>query len=591
MPSRTRRRSASLGFTALLVITFALAFAAPLRAQVVSDPRIAEFDPSPDHWVMLDSGQPAVLRYELSMYSVGASAPFAMVDMGKPAPESDGKIRYNFTSAAAGWPFPGGSYEARVSAVGPEGAALSDPSNPFTFSTSSSCTYSLSPASVRAPASGGSYSVGVTTGTTCSWIATSALPWVSVWVTSGSSSGTVPFQVQANTSSSSRSGTLMIGGKSVTISQDAATTTTTKTTPTLTWATPAAITQGTPLSATQLNATANVAGTFVYNPAAGTVLAAGTFSLKTTFYPTDTSRYATATAYTNLSVIAVQYRLTVSRPTGGTVYASGIRCGTMGTACSITMPAAMNLGVEASPDSGYAFAGWTGDCIGTNPTYALLLNGPKSCSATFRAVSTTTGSSTPLTDGSGLSIGAPYTLTIVRPSGGIVKAAGISCGTNNAACQITMPAPMNLGLQATADAGYVFAGWTGNCSGTNGAYQLALEGARTCGASFSPSGSSTVQPPPTTTTSGGTLPVGAPYTLTVQLPTGGTVRAAGIVCGTQGTTCAVTMPAALWLGLEAIPAPGYVFTGWGGHCSGTQSTYAISLAGARTCSATFAVIK
>ena len=44
-----------------------------------------------------------------------------------------------------------------------------------------------------------------------------------------------------------------------------------KTTPTITWNTPAAITYGTALSATQLNASASVAGTFSYTPSQGTV--------------------------------------------------------------------------------------------------------------------------------------------------------------------------------------------------------------------------------------------------------------------------------------------------------------------------------
>jgi hypothetical protein len=51
--------------------------------------------------------------------------------------------------------------------------------------------------------------------------------------------------------------------------------TVTKATPTITWATPADLVYGTALSGTQLNATASVAGTFVYSPAAGTVLNAG----------------------------------------------------------------------------------------------------------------------------------------------------------------------------------------------------------------------------------------------------------------------------------------------------------------------------
>ena len=133
MPDCTRFRSPSVGFTALLVVTFTLAFVATPQAQAVRDPRIAEFDPSPDHWQVLSDGQPAVLRYELAVYMIGASAPFATVDMGKPSPGADGKIRYEFTAQVGAWTQVGTDYEARVSAVGSQGAALSTPSNPFAF--------------------------------------------------------------------------------------------------------------------------------------------------------------------------------------------------------------------------------------------------------------------------------------------------------------------------------------------------------------------------------------------------------------------------------------------------------------------------
>ena len=56
----------------------------------------------------------------------------------------------------------------------------------------------------------------------------------------------------------------------------------------ITWPTPAAITYPTALSATQLDATANVAGTFVYSPEAGTVLPAGNQTLSVQFTPTNT---------------------------------------------------------------------------------------------------------------------------------------------------------------------------------------------------------------------------------------------------------------------------------------------------------------
>ena len=75
-----------------------------------------------------------------------------------------------------------------------------------------------------------------------------------------------------------------------------------KATPVITWATPAAITYGTVLGATQLNATANVEGSFAYTPAAGTKLEEGTHTLSVTFTPTDIVNYNTATAEVELVV-------------------------------------------------------------------------------------------------------------------------------------------------------------------------------------------------------------------------------------------------------------------------------------------------
>lgn len=76
-----------------------------------------------------------------------------------------------------------------------------------------------------------------------------------------------------------------------------------KATPTITWDTPAAIASGTALSGTQLNATASVAGSFSYAPAAGTVLGAGSQILSVTFTPDD-GNYGSATAFVTLTVTA-----------------------------------------------------------------------------------------------------------------------------------------------------------------------------------------------------------------------------------------------------------------------------------------------
>jgi hypothetical protein len=73
--------------------------------------------------------------------------------------------------------------------------------------------------------------------------------------------------------------------------------------PVITWATPANIVYGTPLSGAQLNASSSVAGSFTYSPAAGTILGTGKQPLTATFTPTDAIDYTTATATVTLTVV------------------------------------------------------------------------------------------------------------------------------------------------------------------------------------------------------------------------------------------------------------------------------------------------
>jgi hypothetical protein len=104
---------------------------------------------------------------------------------------------------------------------------------------------------------------------------------------------------------------------------------------TITWATPAAITYGTALSVTQLNATSTLAGTFAYSPVSGTVEGAGAQTLTATFTPTNSTDYQTGTATVTLTVnkatptvllgssltpsaYAASITLTATVPAGGT---------------------------------------------------------------------------------------------------------------------------------------------------------------------------------------------------------------------------------------------------------------------------------
>ena len=119
----------------------------------------------------------------------------------------------------------------------------------------------------------------------------------------------------------------------------AVTVTTGKIAPTINWSNPASIVYGTPLSATQLNATATdpttkniVAGAFAYTPVTGTVLPVGTVNLEVSFTPSDTTTYSTQTATVTLTVSAVTPTLTLSCP-GGTYNGTAFSC--TGTATGV----------------------------------------------------------------------------------------------------------------------------------------------------------------------------------------------------------------------------------------------------------------
>ena len=73
--------------------------------------------------------------------------------------------------------------------------------------------------------------------------------------------------------------------------------------PPVSWATPAPIVYGTPLSALQLDAASTVPGSFTYSPAAGTVLNVGQQTLNVTFMPNDTVDYSSGTGSVTLTVI------------------------------------------------------------------------------------------------------------------------------------------------------------------------------------------------------------------------------------------------------------------------------------------------
>ena len=120
-----------------------------------------------------------------------------------------------------------------------------------------------------------------------------------------------------------------------------------KATPSLTWNNPAAITYGTALGGSQLNASASVNGTMSYSPATGTVLDAGNQTLRVVFTPTDTANYNTANRSVTLMVGKGNQTITGFGAIGGKSYGSA--------PFAVTAPvASSNLPVTLSVKSGPA---------------------------------------------------------------------------------------------------------------------------------------------------------------------------------------------------------------------------------------------
>ena len=80
-------------------------------------------------------------------------------------------------------------------------------------------------------------------------------------------------------------------------------------TPEINWSNPVNIIYRTALNDTQLNAGASVNGTFVYNPAEGTILAVGEQTLNVNFTPEDSANYTNASKNVSINVLNASYSI------------------------------------------------------------------------------------------------------------------------------------------------------------------------------------------------------------------------------------------------------------------------------------------
>lgn len=111
---------------------------------------------------------------------------------------------------------------ARLRARPPAAAFLAkdDAAGPVSSASHPQCTYALSTTDVSAQADGGRFGVNVVTRPGCDWTATTDARWITLAVVRGAGRGAVLMDIQPNTTTSGRSGTLQIAGLFVTVRQD-----------------------------------------------------------------------------------------------------------------------------------------------------------------------------------------------------------------------------------------------------------------------------------------------------------------------------------------------------------------------------------
>ena len=182
--------------------------------------------------------------------------------------------------------------------------------------------------------------------------------------------------------------------------------------------------------------------------------------------------------------------------------------------------------LTATPGTNVVFAGWSGACSGTGAC-TVTMDAAKAVTATFEPT--------------------PRALDVAVTGGGSVTSApaGISCPT---ACAASFGHGTDVTLTATPSPGSSLVGWGGACSGFAATCTVSMTAARSVTAEFTP----------------------LKHMLTVSLAGGAsgsvTGSAPGLVCP---TSCTAMVDHGTAVTLTPAAAPGAVFAGWSGACSGT----------------------
>jgi uncharacterized repeat protein (TIGR02543 family) len=259
--------------------------------------------------------------------------------------------------------------------------------------------------------------------------------------------------------------------------------------------------------------------------------------------------------------------LTAKPAAGGTIGTSEMACTARAPQfCTGKFVPNTRVSVSATPDTGYAFAGWGDACAGqTGSSCTLTPTGNVTVSATFKSIGTAKVTVTPP--------GVEGQIGGSGGSGGSSIACGqvcLNCGRQNA-CSMVVSKGTQVTLTAHTNTGYSVKSWTGACAGQTG---------RSC--SFKADADSTVG----LEFSGGTANLA---TLTAKPAVGGTIGSSEMACTARAPQfCTGKFVPNTRVGVSATPDTGYVFAGWGDACAGqTGTSCTLTPTGNVTVSATF----
>ncbi|MDY6992898.1 MAG: Ig-like domain-containing protein, partial [Pseudomonadota bacterium] len=140
-----------------------------------------------------------------------------------------------------------------------------------------------------------------------------------------------------------------------------------------------------------------------------------------------------------------------------------------GPNCDEDYPEGTTLTLKATPEPGFQFKGWQGDCQGSNASISVTMDAAKNCQAVFEAETVLYPLNTVIKTGAG---------TITSEVDGLV------CDND---CTREYANGTLVQLTATPEAGFKFTGWSGaDCDGSQNPTTVTMTAAKACEANFAP---------------------------------------------------------------------------------------------------------